>query len=583
MHLRTLAAASLSVGLLTSNLCGQSTATPPDKLPPPPPPPPTAAVEIDVSAYQEARGTYLDLMVYVRPRLSFEELLRPDFRRSDLRLLGETLTLDDEQTAVLKMMLEEYRQRFEAACEELREAIDGVEVPQGEAATALASERSNSSRSGGSSIVLSGGRIMNFARDDATVVTGRLMLPDVAPTIEVGAQWRQLTAEDVAEIEYVEARAQFAEAEADLAQARADAEAEAAQVAEAINALLEARAAEEEQNRRELAELEKLARKTRAEKQRLRTQLLEELRLILQQWQREFVPDALDLVRCTDDLSRGTLSGESINVAQVLRRLGTVQMLNKPLYQEAIDDWFTQCAIALRRRTGVLIDHEIEQIELLLDEYDADDWIDRARRVANARTDVRDCNLRAIAAATAQLSHSDAQRAQVASDLKGFPRIFKPTSIGRALKAALELPDAEPDVMMAIDALVSEYHAALTPLNELLKQSTVIEEPKRRVEQLEFTRKLRSVESKVASNPEADVQLEFPMPQMMHRTNELYERRNTLDQQMWAPLRALLTDTQLNIVTAAMNAIPSGTVIDGPVSNVIQLDGNVQTILPVGR
>lgn len=124
MTLKILCWASAAVAIVTTGVRAQ------DQWPRATEPP--ARVEASMSCIAcHAISDQQTKLVYSRDRRGgarFDELLRPDFIRSDLRLFVESVQLDESQRTIVRALLEDYLQQFYRTAEELRNAVRHMEA-----------------------------------------------------------------------------------------------------------------------------------------------------------------------------------------------------------------------------------------------------------------------------------------------------------------------------------------------------------------------------------------------------------------------------------------------------------------------
>jgi len=342
------------------------------------------------------------------PPADLAEAFQPDILRSELELFDEHFGLTDDQSLILKTLHSDYLSEFHAQAAEMRARI--------------AELRPNEQQQ--RELQLEQHRLM---RRQIEALMDRIQELKEIDTPESEQQIERLT-ERVRQLK-LEMR-QGGAGDVDLDAMR--------QLMQQFNAVIS------EWNDR---------------KQAMRDAFMTDARSLLDDTQNERWPAFQRKLRRVKTLSDGRLSGESVDLLELVDALELSEErrsdLDRTLHQFTIelDD-------ALRARNDFLERSRAEHADVLAtgDLRAARSLIDRE---VSHRVAVRDVIVRYAESVAGQLSSEAGAALRSAFERAAFPRAFRTTLAERSFDAMLQLPELDPDDRAAIEQIETEYVAVL--------------------------------------------------------------------------------------------------------------------------
>jgi len=444
--------------------------------------------------------------------LRFDDLLRPEFTLRDAQVIAESLGLDAGQVELVRLLIEDYGERFDAASAPLRELQPRL-LP--EMSMPLIGERPDAPDGAAVTVELDisgGGEMPAGGEGRNVVIMARRGDVDVDVTdgpgggpgdggggeadagggddgVSVSFDVTDETGASVLSEE--QRRALEATIRARIAERRA-----AMEAARAARAAAEA-AAGPMPGPEEIAAM---ARGLRDERIALRSRFESDVEIVLTDPQRERLPACWRRHRRVNDLPLGTIGGERLDLGRIADRMqpGATDPAGLSAARSA---WAAELDETLRARRATFIQEEIDAASLF-GRTDAEDeratMIDRA---SAARVAVRDANLRGLEAMAAFLDEQEAVRFRRIVMERAFPMIARRDRASRALEEALALDGLTDEQRTALDALAASHEQQRWAMIDAMVADRIAAEPKLAGEVFDFTRRMRSGESPAGPPP----------------------------------------------------------------------------------
>jgi hypothetical protein len=286
-------------------------------------------------------------------------------------------------------------------------------------------------------------------------------------------------------------------------------------------------AAETRQIASEMAQAAERWRRQRAE---MDAHLLEGVRATLRPPQAG-TWDAFDrFLRREKTLSRGRLSGESVNLFAVVDESGIPKESVAKL-GTLLDEYEVRLDEALKRRNEYLAQNEAKALKAIT-EGDAKAMEQLADRMIDLRNGVRRVNEESRAAIVAALPADEGKKVEKAALEAAYGRVYRATRADRAFKAALDLPDLSPDARKAITELQAAYALEIDAMNQRIAQTIRKSEPEQMKQEAVRAAGLLNGGGRFFDGPPQDA------------TDALFEKRGDMGDGYVKRLTALLTPEQ---------------------------------------
>lgn len=212
------------------------------------------------------------------------------------------------------------------------------------------------------------------------------------------------------------------------------------------------------------------------EKAVLREQFLENVRVLLTTEQQEMWPAFDRRLRREKELHKGRLSGESTDLLAIVRDLNLDEETLRPVkpvleaYDIALDNAIKARQQSISGRSSEMLSHMAnENVELSMAIFETQ----LGRRMA-----IRSVNDEYILKIAEALPADSGAKFRATALDRAYPRVYRETPAERLLKAALELPDLNPDIRSSVELILQNYQVEVAAMNESLVKTLRDFEPK---------------------------------------------------------------------------------------------------------
>ena len=283
------------------------------------------------------------------------------------------------------------------------------------------------------------------------------------------------------------------------------------------------------------------------EKRQLDEGMLDNVNAILLPEQRALWPAFTQRLYREKHMHRGRLSGESVDLYQILRDTDVPSAIELDL-DPYLNEYAAALDAAMRRRDAILRGNPRKLFDRILEGQDQQDTA-MVEQVIAARVEVREVNDRYIDVIAnvlpTQWSDDFRQRALA----RGYPRIYRRTPAQRIIRQAVENELYPPDLHVQIIQLEGAYLGELGFLNDKLLRMTREHEP--------AVQRSREEASAVRRGGGIPTKLEDP-------TREVYKDREEVGRRYIDMLRALLSEEQFQELDGSQRWYPRGERPTGP-------------------
>ncbi|MEE2912188.1 MAG: hypothetical protein VX436_00110, partial [Planctomycetota bacterium] len=275
------------------------------------------------------------------------------------------------------------------------------------------------------------------------------------------------------------------------------------------------------------------------EKRALDEGLLDNVRAILVEEQRQLWQGFNQRLYREKHTSRGRLSGEAVDLFQIVRDTDLSQVAENAI-SENLDEYALAMDIAIRNRDKILRGNPKKLFDNILsgNTKQDDSVIDE---LIKARVEVRDLNDRYIEILSSGLAGEDSENFRLRSLKRGYPRIYRRTPAQRIFRQAAENEDYAEDLIVQIIQLEVSYLQELLTLNHELLLMTRKHEP-----EVHRHRQLAGQVRRDGGTPE---KLEDP-------TRDIYKSREELGKRYIDMLRSLLSPEEFLELDGSRRWIP---------------------------
>lgn len=262
-------------------------------------------------------------------------------------------------------------------------------------------------------------------------------------------------------------------------------------------------------------------------------------RAVLTPEQADRWPDLERALRRRDLLPRGEVSGERVDLFEVVARVELSEE-SRAAVESLLADYAVQLDAALVWREQAASDDDDDVFRDVIRDYqsgvaDANDLRRMARHLRTLRTRVRDVNIMfADQIRGAMTLEEEARAFEQAWKEAAFPRIYAETYAQRVLQAALAFEDLDPRTAGDIEALMDVHAHRLRLANQKIERLTLTEEP-RAAERL--------VEAALAQRDRRRVSDDFSRNSAQVR--DAYAEREAMEAETVLSLHRLLTEEQV--------------------------------------
>ncbi|MHC4991290.1 MAG: hypothetical protein ACYTGC_09945 [Planctomycetota bacterium] len=192
-------------------------------------------------------------------------------------------------------------------------------------------------------------------------------------------------------------------------------------------------------------------------------------------------------------LSKGVLSGESVNLLILVEQ----QELSRPV-RESLEETLTQYELdldqALRRRNEIVRRSQARMVRAL-QEQDSDMSLELVDEQLEQRVRVREVNDRYIDLIAAQMPPEMGTIFRSAAMEAAYPRAYRPTAGARMYRAAAELDSIDPATLENIRALQEAFRVELETFSDAVVETIRKSEPKQKRYRVElYTARMKGEE-----------------------------------------------------------------------------------------
>lgn len=444
-----------------------------------------------------------------------EGLFTPDYMTRDVPMIVEELKLDDAQQAVVSQLFEDYDTTFRGLVDSLRtetEALNEAYVPDAEieqrmeetreSMRALRDEAREARRSFGQGQRGDAGRRgERGGQEDPEAGDQPVVDSDEQPE---SREEREARAEAMRQ----EFRMQFEDMGAQMRSIR-DQQFASTQMQE----LLDSRVA--------------MIREFARDKKQLRDSTESGLRALLIDEQGEIWEVVSKKLRRLRLMPRGRLSGESTDVLEVLEDLDLDASVDTEDLQMLRDNYIQEIDSALIAREAFDYAQGLDLMEHFRNQ-DFSSGLDVLRQRLDLQESTRDVNDRYIDAITLVLPTPQSDEFRLDALRRGYSGIYRPTRGERAILAAMEIEDLDPEMLAAVADLMQRHGDEIATFNDdmlvVLRSEESQRELRRAEERMNRFLGERSDRGEQPFDPVRDA----------------LERRNEIDERYMASLEALL-------------------------------------------
>ena len=275
------------------------------------------------------------------------------------------------------------------------------------------------------------------------------------------------------------------------------------------------------------------------EKRILDVGLLENVNAILINDQKALWPTFIRKLYREKHISRGRLSGESVDLFQIIRD-SALSPAAESAIAASLEEYDVALDSAMRKRDDILRGNPKKLFDDILN-GNAGRNEDMVDEIIKARKNVRDINDRYIEIISSSLAEGDSEDFRLRSLKRGYPRIFRRTPAERLLRQAAENQNYGADIIAQVLQLEGAYLIELAEINHQILTTTRSHEPE--------MHKHREVAGQIRKNGGTPDKLEDP-------TRELYKEREELGNRYIEMLRTLLSGEQFLELDGARRWIP---------------------------
>ena len=265
------------------------------------------------------------------------------------------------------------------------------------------------------------------------------------------------------------------------------------------------------------------------EKRGLGQQFMENVKVILTPEQQEQWPKFERFIFREKNLSKGTLSGESLNLFYVVRDMG----LNEPemlVVQPVLDQYDVALDEALHNRQKALVSNQSDMLKSFSEQNSAVSLAILQRQI-DMKIAVRDINDQFVDRLAEAMPEARREEFRQKALERAYPRIFRPTPVQLIIKTARELEGLSPSVLESVVSLEAGYLDALKQMNQ---QLVALE---RQWQPREERLRAEAFAQRMAGQQPSEIQDE---------TRDPFMRRDELSRDYTRQLKAILTDAQFS-------------------------------------
>jgi len=275
------------------------------------------------------------------------------------------------------------------------------------------------------------------------------------------------------------------------------------------------------------------------EKRQLDEGLLENIQVILTEEQDLLWPGFSQRLYREKHMSRGRLSGESVDLFQIARD-SNLSPIAETLISGHLEEYAVALDIAMRNRDAILRGNPNKLFDNILsgNSQRSPDLVDN---LIKARVEVRELNDRYIEIISGNLVGNDSEDFRIRALKRGYTRIYRRTPAQRILRQAAENDNYSESIKIQIIQLEQGYLQELAMINFELLEKTRQHEP--------AVHRNRELAGQVRRDGGTPQKLEDP-------TRELYRQREDLGKRYIEMLRQILSPEEFLELDGSRRWIP---------------------------
>ncbi|MBC8309907.1 MAG: hypothetical protein ISR75_01660 [Phycisphaerales bacterium] len=275
------------------------------------------------------------------------------------------------------------------------------------------------------------------------------------------------------------------------------------------------------------------------EKRHLDDGLLENVQVILVGNQRKLWPSFAQRLYREKHISKGRLSGESVDLFQIVRDT-KLSPSSEELIQGQLEEYAVALDIAMRNRDAILRGNPKKLFDKILEGNDR-----RSPNLVNnsikARVEVRNLNDRYIEIISGNLGRNDSEDFRLRALKRGYTRIYRRTPAERILSQAAEKESYSEGIRAQILQLQASYLQELEIINFDLLEKTRQYEP-----EMHRNRELAGQVRRNGGTPQ----------KIVDPTREVFKKREELGKRYIEMLRAILSPEQFLELDGSRRWVP---------------------------
>ena len=380
-------------------------------------------------------------------------MTRPDYMVSDLQIIADVIRVNDDQEPIVSLIFEDYDSAFTEAIELLYMSLGDIDSSRPEPTEEMRAQQEVMREQ------------MRGLRDSSR---------------EIRREMSQRRREIETEGGEVEGDDRMAQLQIEMEDARD-------QMRQGIDGFRAQRA--EFESTDEMKELSALGlsvlRTFMADKLALRIGLEEELQAVLTEEQITRLPKLVRVLRRDKQLRHGRISGESVNLFDVLRDM-------RPEFDPETEGMIDEMLLSYDVDLDVaLLSRQLNDESTMLRLYEMMEsrTYDKALKILERRhtlhQGVRDVNDQYIEVMAGLLPYEVAMEFRKSALESGYPDVFRRSRVTRAIDRAREIEGISPEMLEAINSIEIAYDGASQPLLERMLVAIRENERPRELEYIE--------------------------------------------------------------------------------------------------
>jgi hypothetical protein len=240
------------------------------------------------------------------------------------------------------------------------------------------------------------------------------------------------------------------------------------------------------------------------EKAQLGAQFMANVEVVLTAEQRDLLPGLQRRLYRERNLHKGRLSGESVNLMDVVRDMNFDARLMIQL-QPVLDAYEIALDRALHNREDPITGKSNPMLESL-EEQDPEKGRIALKQHIDRQIAVRNVNDEYIEQIALALPSEKADAFRAAALDRAYPRVYRETPVQRLFKAARELQGLDSATLQSVTALEAEFLSELSSTNQKLLASIRANEPQEAQERAaDFAKRMAGQQVETKPNPTIEV------------------------------------------------------------------------------